>query len=525
MANTFTQQAEEAGVLKEGRFGGINRENVVNFLKQVDDIYAQEIGKRSQEIAERDNKNAEANRAIQEKDDQIANLQATSQEKDDRIADLQATSQEKDGQIANLQEKVAAYEENQKVTEGITTSINEASATIQDLRDENKTLRERLERAEGTDPAAETAAQRKTIAALRNALAKAEESSDGALKVRIAELEAVEGGDLWSSLGDVASAVETRAKERADARDRQSRTRAKAIVSHAQFTALEVIGKASKQYDAMMTAGGAQVDVTNDTLHEGYTEYIKYIAGLNGVVEDTIHNLEDTLDNATKKMAEAMVAIKSLREVRKPLVKAMEDVFKPVELSGIKTADKLPGMDDVLAFIASAPGVGISEDTLTDKGVEETIGKVDDTYTDMQVNIANAQLKAGVLEEPKEEVTEEEAPEEEAAEVAIESEDAPEVIKDAAQTEEAEEAKETEEVEEAEEAKEPEEVEEAEELEAEELEVKEPEETEKAEEPEVEEPEETEKAEEPEVEEPQEVQPLIPDDATTVIPVVVKEEN
>ena len=522
MANTFTQQAEEAGVLKEGRFGGINRENVVNFLKQVDDIYVQEIDKRDKELAERGNKNAEASRVIQEKDNQIADLQATSQEKDDRIADLQATSQEKDGQIADLQEKVAAYEENQKVTEGITTSINEASATIQDLRDENKTLRERLERAEGTDPAAETAAQRKTIAALRNALAKAEESSDGALKVRIAELEktiqaqkkAVEGGDLWSSLGDVASAVETRAKERADARDRQSRTRAKAIVSHAQFTALEVIGKASKQYDAMMTAGGAQVDVTNDTLHEGYTEYIKYIAGLNGVVEDTIHNLEDTLDNATKKMAEAMVAIKSLREVRKPLVKAMEDVFKPVELSGIKTADKLPGMDDVLAFIASAPGVGISEDTLTDKGVEETIGKVDDTYTDMQVNIANAQLKAGVLEEPKEEVTEEvteEAPEEEAAEVAIESEDAPEVIKDAAQTEEAEEAKETEEVEEAEEAKEPEEVEEAEELEAEELEVKEPEETEKA--------------EEPEVEKPEEVQPLIPDDATTVIPVVVKEEN
>ena len=501
MANTFTQQAEESGVLKEGRFGGINRENVVNFLKQVDDIYAQEIGKRSQEIAERDNKNAEANRAIQEKDDQIADLQATSQEKDDQIADLQ--------------EKVAAYEENQKVTEGITTSINEASATIQDLRDENKTLRERLERAEGTDPAAETAAQRKTIAALRNALAKAEESSDGALKVRIAELEktiqaqkkAVEGGDLWSSLGDVASAVETRAKERADARDRQSRTRAKAIVSHAQFTALEVIGKASKQYDAMMTAGGAQVDVTNDTLHEGYTEYIKYIAGLNGVVEDTIHNLEDTLDNATKKMAEAVVAIKSLREVRKPLVKAMEDVFKPVELSGIKTADKLPGMDDVLAFIASAPGVGISEDNLTEKDVKETIGKVDDTYTDMQVNIANAQLKAGVLEEPKEEVTEEEA-----TEVAIESEDAPEVIKDAAQTEEVEEAKETEEVEEAEEVKEPEETEKAEEPEVKEPE--EPEETEKAE-----------KAEEPEVEEPEEVQPLIPDDATTVIPVVVKEEN
>lgn len=470
MANTFTQQAEESGVLKEGRFGGINRENVVNFLKQVDDIYAREIGKRSQEIAERDNKNAEASRVIQE-------FQATSQEKDDQIADLQATSQEKDGQIADLQEKVAAYEENQKVTEGITTSINEASATIQDLRDENKTLRERLERAEGTDPAAETAAQRKTIAALRNALAKAEESSDVALKARIAELEktvqaqkkAVEGGDLWSSLGDVASAVETLAKERADARDRQSRTRAKAIVSHAQFTALEVIGKASKQYDAMMTAGGAQVDVTNDTLHEGYTEYIKYIAGLNGVVEDTIHNLEDTLDNATKKMAEAVVAIKSLREVRKPLVKAMEDVFKPVELSGIKTADKLPGMDDVLAFIASAPGVGISEDNLTEKDVKETIGKVDDTYTDMQVNIANAQLKAGVLEEPNEEVaTEEQSPEEAvpevgAPEVAIESEDAPEVIKDAAQTEEAE--------------------------------------------------------------EPEEVQPVIPDDATTVIPVVVKEEN
>lgn len=485
MANTFTQQAEEAGVLKEGRFGGINRENVVNFLKQVDDIYVQEIGKRSQEIAERDNKNAEASRVIQE-------LQATSQEKDDQIAGLQATSQEKDDQIADLQEKVAAYEENQKVTEGITTSINEASATIQDLRDENKTLRERLERAEGTDPAAETVAQRKTIAMLRNALAKAEESSDGALKVRIAELEkmvqaqkkAVEGGDLWSSLGDVASAVETRAKERADARDRQSRTRAKAIVSHAQFTALEVIGKASKQYDAMMTDGNAQVDAANSTLHEGYTEYIKYIAGLNGVVEDTIHNLEDTLDNATKKMAEAVVAIKSLREVKKPLVKAMEDVFKPVELTGIKTADKLPGMDDVLAFIAAAPGVGISEDALTDKDVKETIGKVDDTYTDMQVNITNAQLKAGVLEEPKEEVTEEEA-----TEVTTESEDAPEVIKDATQTEEVEEARESEEVKE----------------------------------PEVEETEEPEES--GEVEEPEGVQPLIPDDATTVIPVVVKEEN
>ena len=481
MANTFTQQAEEAGVLKEGRFGGINRENVVNFLKQVDDIYVQEIGKRSQEIAERDNKNAEASRVIQE-------LQATSQEKDDQIANLQATSQEKDGQIADLQEKVAAYEENQKVTEGITTSINEASATIQDLRDENKTLRERLERAEGTDPAAETVAQRKTIAMLRNALAKAEESSDGALKTRIAELEkmvqaqkkAVEGGDLWSSLGDVASAVETRAKERADARDRQSRTRAKAIVSHAQFTALEVIGKASKQYDAMMTDGNAQVDATNSTLHEGYTEYIKYIAGLNGVVEDTIPNLEDALDNAAQKIEEAKVAIKSLREVKKPLVKAMEDVFKPVELTGIKTADKLPGMDDVLAFIAAAPGVGISEDALTDKDVKETIGKVDDTYTDMQVNITNAQLKAGVLEEPKEEVTEEEA-----TEVTTESEDAPEVIKDATQTEEVEEAK--------------------------------------VEEPEVEEPEESEES--GEVEEPEEVQPLIPDDATTVIPVVVKEEN
>ena len=483
MANTFTQQAEEAGVLKEGRFGGINRENVVNFLKQVDDIYVQEIGKRSQEIAERDNKNAEASRVIQE-------LQATSQEKDDQIANLQATSQEKDGQIADLQEKVAAYEENQKVTEGITTSINEASATIQDLRDENKTLRERLERVEGTDPAAETVAQRKTIAALRNALAKAEESSDGALKTRIAELEktvqaqkkAVEGGDLWSSLGDVASAVETRAKERADARDRQSRTRAKAIVSHAQFTALEVIGKASKQYDAMMTDGNAQVDATNSTLHEGYTEYIKYIAGLNGVVEDTIPNLEDALDNAAQKIEEAKVAIKSLREVKKPLVKAMEDVFKPVELTGIKTADKLPGMDDVLAFIAAAPGVGISEDALTDKDVKETIGKVDDTYTDMQVNITNAQLKAGVLEEPKEEVTEEEA-----TEVTTESEDVPEVIKDATQTEEVEEAKESEGIAEVEKTEEPE--------------------------------------ESGEVEEPEEVQPLIPDDATTVIPVVVKEEN
>lgn len=496
MANTFTQQAEEAGVLnKEGRFGGINRENVVNFLGQVDNIYAQEIGKR-------DNENAKANRVIrelqatsQEKDGQIADLQATSQEKDDQIANLQATSQEKDDQIADLQEKVAAYEENQKVTEGITTSINEASATIQDLRDENKTLRERLERAEGTDPAAETVAQRKTIAMLRNALAKAEESSDGALKVRIAELEktvqaqkkAVEGGDLWSSLGDVASAVETRAKERADARDRQSRTRAKAIVSHAQFTALEVIGKASKQYDSMMTDGNAQVDATNSTLHEGYTEYIKYIAGLNGVVEDTIPNLEDALDNAAKKIEEARVAIKSLREVRKPLVKAMEDVFKPVELTGIKTADKLPGMDDVLAFIAAAPGVGISEDALTDKDVKETIGKVDDTYTDMQVNITNAQLKAGVLEEPKEEVTEEEATEEEATEVTTESEDAPEVIKDATQTEEVEEAREPEGIAEVEKTEEPE--------------------------------------ESGEVEEPEKVQPLIPDDATTVIPVVVKEEN
>lgn len=491
MANTFTQQAEEAGVLnKEGRFGGINRENVVNFLGQVDNIYAQEIGKR-------DNENAKANRVIQElqatsqeKDGQIADLQATSQEKDDQIANLQATSQEKDGQIADLQEKVAAYEESQKVTEGITTSINEASATIQDLRDENKTLRERLERVEGTDPAAETVAQRKTIAMLRNALAKAEESSDGALKVRIAELEkmvqaqkkAVEGGDLWSSLGDVASAVETRAKERADARDRQSRTRAKAIVSHAQFTALEVIGKASKQYDAMMTDGNAQVDATNSTLHEGYTEYIKYIAGLNGVVEDTIPNLEDALDNAAQKIEEAKVAIKSLREVKKPLVKAMEDVFKPVELTGIKTADKLPGMDDVLAFIAAAPGVGISEGALTDKDVKETIGKVDDTYTDMQVNITNAQLKAGVLEEPKEEVTEEEA-----TEVTTESEDVPEVIKDATQTEEVEEAKESEGIAEVEKTEEPE--------------------------------------ESGEVEEPEEVQPLIPDDATTVIPVVVKEEN
>lgn len=472
MANTFTQQAEESGILKEGRFGGINRENVIEFLKQVDRVYAQEIDKRNKELAQRDNE-------LAQRDKEKAEVSSA-------IDELKTSSQEKDGLIANLQEKVAAYEDNQKVTEGITTSLNEASETIQSLRDENKTLRERLERAEGTDPAAETVAQRKTIAALRNALAKAEDSSDEALKVRVAELEktvqaqkkAVEGGDLWSSLGDVASAVETRAKERADARDRQSRTRAKAIVSHAQFTALEVIGKASKQYDAMMTAGGAQVDVTNDTLHEGYTEYIKYIAGLNEVAEETIQNLENTLDNATKELAKVVAAIKSLREVKKPLVKAMEDVFKPVELTGIKTADKLPGMDDVLAFIASAPGVGISEDTLTDKGIEETIGKVDNTYTDMQVNIANAQLKAGMSEGPKEEATKDGA-----TEVATESEDAPEVIKDVAQTEEVEEAEEARELEEAE------------------------------------------KAEEPKVEEPEEVQPLIPDDATIVIPVVVKEEN
>lgn len=477
MANTFTQQAEESGVLKEGRFGGINRENVIEFLKQVDRVYAQEIDKRNKEIAQRDKENTEASSAIDE---------------------LKASSQEKDGLIANLQERVAAYEDSQKVAEGITTSLNEASETIQSLRDENKTLRGRLERAEGTDPAAEAVAQRKTIAALRNALAKAEESSDEALKVRIAELEkmvqaqkkAVEGGDLWSSLGDVASAVETRAKERADARDRQSRTRAKAIVSHAQFTALEVIGRASKQYDAMMAGGATQVNVTNNTLHDGYTEYTKYIAGLNEVAEETIQNLEDVLDNATKKMAEVVAAVKSLHEVRKPLVKAEKDVFKPVELTGIKTADKLPGMDDVLAFIASAPGVGISEDNPTEKDVKETLGKVDDTYTDMQIGIANAQLKAGDLnkgvEESEEEapkegvaeeaVTEEVAPEvaeEAATEVAANSEDAPAVVNNTAQAK-------------------------------------------------VEEPEEVEGIK-PLI--PEGVKPLIPDDATTVIPVVAVEEN
>lgn len=459
MANTFTQQAEESGILKEGRFGGVNRESVINFLKQVDQVYAQEIDKRNKELTQLDNEIAQRNKE---------NTEASS-----AIDELKASSQEKDGLIANLQERVAAYEDSQKVTEGINASVNEASKTIQSLRDENKTLRERLERVEGTDPAAETVAQRKTIAALRNALAKAEDSSNEALKVRIAELEkmvqaqkkAVEGGDLWSSLGDVASAVETRAKERADARDRQSRTRAKAIVSHAQFTALDVIGKASKQYDAMMAGGATQVNVTNNTLHEGYTEYIKYITGLNEVVEETIQNLEDTLDNATKKLAEAVVATKSLREVKKPLVKAMEDVYKPVELTGIKIADKLPGMDDVLAFIASAPGVGISEDNPTERDVKETLGKVDDTYTDMQVGIANAQLKAKGAEESEEETTKEEVVEEAATEVAAESEDAPEVVKNAAQTE-------------------------------------------------VEEPEEVEG-----------VKPLIPDDATTVIPVVTMEEN
>lgn len=383
MANTFTQQAEDAGILQEGRFGGgINRDKVVEFLTQVDKVYVEEIDKREKELAERA-------KELEERDD--ANAKANSV-----IEDLKSQSQEQDKQIADLQEKVSAYEEGQVVAEGITTSLNEASDTIQALRDENKALKERLNHIENTDPAAETVAQRKTIATLRNALTEAEESSDEALKAKITELEqivqaqkdAAEGGSPWSSLGDAASAVETLAKARADDRDQKSRTRAKAIVSQAQFTALEVIGKASKQYDAMMTAGGTQVDVTNDTLHEGYTEYIRYIAGLNGVVEDT-------LDNATKKMAEAMVAIKSLREAQKPLTKAAEDVFKPVALTGIKTADKLPGMGDVLAFIASAPGVGISEENFTGKDVKDAISKVDAKYSEMQINIANAMLKDG----------------------------------------------------------------------------------------------------------------------------------
>lgn len=506
MANTFTQQAEDSGVL-DGRFGGgIDRKRVVEFLNGVDDVYSQQVGdrdkridelselvaKHTEELGKRDNENAEANRVIQE-------LKATSQEKDNTISDLQeelkATSQEKDNTISDLREKIAAYEEGQKVAEWGTSSITEASTAIQNLRDENKSLRERLEHLEGTDPKAETVAQRKTISVLRAALAKAEESSDDALKAKIAMLEktvqsqkeAAEGGDLWSSLGAAASAVESLAQERADTRDRQSRVRAKAIISQAQFTALDIVGKASKQYDAMMTAGDAQVDVTNDTLHEGYIEYTKYIIGLNGVIEGTIKNLEDTLDTATRKLAEAVVAVKSLREVQKPLVKAAEDVFKPVELSGIKTSDKLPGMDDVLAFIASAPGQGISEDSLNEKDIESTLGKVGDTYAEMQIGIANAKLKA---EESDKSGVKEVVEEEEASEVATQPEDAPREVAVEAVEETVEAAEES--------ASEPEDA-----------------------------PEDIKFTPQVEVKETEaeEVEPLIPTDETTVIPVVSAEEN
>lgn len=506
MANTFTQQAEDSGVL-DGRFGGgIDRKRVVEFLNGVDDVYSQQVGdrdkridelselvaKHTEELGKRDNENAEANRVIQE-------LKATSQEKDSQISNLQeelkTTSQEKDNTISDLQEKIAAYEEGQKVAEWGTSSITEASTAIQNLRDENKSLRERLEHLEGTDPKAETVAQRKTISVLRAALAKAEESSDDALKAKIAMLEktvqsqkeAAEGGDLWSSLGAAASAVESLAQERADTRDRQSRVRAKAIISQAQFTALDIVGKASKQYDAMMTAGDAQVDVTNDTLHEGYIEYTKYIIGLNEVIEGTIKNLEDILDTATRKLAEAVVAVKSLREVQKPLVKAAEDVYKPVELSGIKTSDKLPGMDDVLAFIASAPGQGISEDSLNEKDIESTLGKVGDTYAEMQIGIANAKLKA---EESDKSGVEAVVEEEEASEVATQPEDAPRGVAVEAVEETAEAVEES--ASEPEDA--PEDIKLASQVEAEETEA-------------------------------EEVEPLIPTDETTVIPVVSAEEN
>lgn len=453
MANTFTQQAEDSGILQEGNFGrGINRDRVVNFLNQVDEIYAQEIEKRDKEIVDRDDENAKANGVIKD-------LQAQSKEKDTQIANLQASAKKQDDQIASLQEKVVAYEEGQKVTEGITSSLNEASKTIQSLRDENKALHERLINVEKTNPEAEAVSQRKTIVVLRNALAKAEESSDEALKSKITELEkvvqaqkeAAEGGSLWSSLGDAADAVETLSKERAEARDRQSLTRAKAIVSQAQFTALEVISKASKQYDSMMAAGESQVDVTNDTLHDGYTEYTEYIIGLNKVVEDTIQNLEDTLDVAVNKLAEAVSVVKSLREAQKPLTKAAEDVFKPVALTGIKTADKLPGVSDVLAFVAAAPGMGISDKYLseTEKDVEDSISKVDDKYSEMQVNIANAQLEEEKGEEEAEEKAEEpviEEPEEVSiGETAEGAEEPKESAEESEETEESEDSKDSEE--------------------------------------------------------------------------------
>lgn len=395
--------------------------------------------------------------------------------------------------------------------------MNEASDTIQNLRDENKVLKERLNHIENTDPAAETVAQRKTITTLRNALAEAEESSDEALKAKIVELEqtvqaqkdAAEGGSPWSSLGDAASAVETLAKARADDRDQKSRTRAKAIVSQAQFTALEVIGKASKQYDAMMTDGEAQVNVTNDTLHKGYTEYTKYIDGLNDVVEDSIQNLEDTLDTAVKKLAEVVSIVKSLREAQKPLTKAAEDVFKPVALTGIKTADKLPGMGDVLAFIASAPGVGISEENFTEKDVKDAISKVDAKYSEMQINIANTMLKDGETQKEQSEKDENEEATEEPAEEPKEvtEEDTKEAVEETTgepkedtgePTANSEESK----YEDAQDA--PEEEEPSDESDEEDT------------------PDEAEGIPQTEVEEAEEVDPAIPDDATTVIPVIKK---
>lgn len=285
------------------------------------------------------------------------------------------------------------------------------------------------------------------------------------------------------------------AKARADDRGQKSRTRAKAIVSQAQFTALEVIGKASKQYDAMMTDGEAQVSVTNDTLHKGYTEYTKYIDGLNDVVENSIQNLEDTLDTAVKKLAEVVSIVKSFREAQKPLTKAAEDVFKPVALTGIKTADKLPGMGDVLAFIASAPGVGISEENFTEKDVKGAISKVDAKYSEMQINIANTMLKDGETpEEPQEEHQED--TKEQTRETTEEPQEEP-----TTDSEEAEEPK-TEDASEATEEEEP--SDESDEEDA---------------------PDEAEGIPQTEVEEAEEVDPDIPDDATTVIPVIEKKEN
>lgn len=150
---------------------------MIEFLTQVDKVYVQEIDKREKELAERA-------KEISERDN--ANAKANSV-----IEDLKSQSREQDKKIADLQEKVSAYEEGQVVAEGITTSLNEASATIQNLRDENKVLKERLNHLENTDPAAETVAQRKTITTLHNALTEAEESSDEALKAKITELEQI----------------------------------------------------------------------------------------------------------------------------------------------------------------------------------------------------------------------------------------------------------------------------------------------------------------------------------------------